>query len=77
MAQEKLTLEEILANPDERIKLLVEIIDDFVKSKAKRKNILKAIEYGFDTEDEEMILRYAKAYLSYKMPADDTDDEDN
>ena len=76
MAQEKLTLEEILANPDERIKLLVEIIDDFVKSKAKRKNILKAIEYGFDTEDEE-ILRYAKAYLSYKMPADDEDDEDN
>lgn len=73
MAQEKLTLEEILANPDERIKLLVEIIDDFVKSKAKRKNILKAIEYGFDTEDEEMILRYAKAYLSYKMPADDED----
>ena len=77
MAQEKLTLEEILANPDERIKLLVEIIDDFVKSKAKRKNILKAIEYGFDTGDEEMILRYAKAYLSYKMPADDADDEDN
>ncbi len=73
MAQEKLTLEEILANPDEQIKLLVEIIDDFVKSKAKRKNILKAIEYGFDTEDEEMILRYAKAYLSYKMPADDED----
>ena len=73
MAQEKLTLEEILANPDERIKLLVEIIDDFVKSKAKRKNILKAIEYGFDTEDEEMILRYAKAYLSYKMPANDED----
>ena len=73
MAQEKLTLEEILANPDERIKLLVEIIDDFVKSKAKRKNILKAIKYGFDTEDEEMILRYAKAYLSYKMPADDED----
>ena len=73
MAQEKLTLEEIPANPDERIKLLVEIIDDFVKSKAKRKNILKAIKYGFDTEDEEMILRYAKAYLSYKMPADDED----
>ena len=41
MAQEKLTLEEILANPDERIKLIVELIDDFVKSKAKRKNILK------------------------------------
>ncbi len=76
MAQEKLTLEEILANPDERIKLLVEIIDDFVKSKAKRKNILKAIEYGLEPEDEE-ILRYAKAYLSYKMPADDADDEDN
>ena len=43
MAQEKLTLEEILANPDERIKLLVEIIDDFVKSKAKRAHLQSSV----------------------------------
>lgn len=75
MALDKPTLEEILANPDERVKELLRFIDDALESEVSRKNIVRAINQVYG--DDEELLSYGKAYLSYKMPVDEeADDED-
>ena len=75
MAQDKLTLEEILANPDERVKTLLRFIDEAMESKMARKNIVRAMSQVFG--DDEETLRYGEAYLSYKMPVEQGDDDDD
>ena len=69
MARNKPTLEEILASPDERVKILLRFIDEAMESKMARKNIVRAMDQVFG--DDEETLRYGKAYLSYKLPDDD------
>ena len=76
MALNKPTLEEILANPDERVKTLLRFIDEAMESKMARKNIVRAMTQVY--RDDEETLRYGEAYLSYKMPVEDEegDNED-
>lgn len=75
MALDKPTLEEILANPDEQVKNLLRFIDEAMESNMARKNIVRAMNQVY-SEDEET-LRYGKAYLSYKMPAEDEEDDND
>lgn len=75
MAQNKLTLEEILANPDKHVKSLLTFIDSAMESKMERAYIVKTMTrvYG----DEEETLRYGKAYLDYKMPVGEDDENED
>ena len=72
MALNKPTLEEILANPDERVKTLLRFIDEAMESKMARKNIVRAMTQVY--RDDEETLRYGEAYLSYKMPLEEEED---
>ena len=74
MALNKPTLEEILANPDERVKTLLRFIDEAMESKMARKNIVRAMTQVY--RDDEETLRYGEAYLSYKMPLEEEEDDE-
>ena len=73
MAQDKLTLEEILANPDAHVKSLLEFIDSAVENKMDREYIVSTMSGIYGHEEE--TLRYGMDYLSYKMPVEDEEDE--
>lgn len=72
MAQDKLTLEEILANPDAHVKSLLEFIDSAVENKMDREYIVRTMSGIYGHEEE--TLRYGMDYLSYKMPVEDEED---
>jgi len=74
MALNKPTLEEILDNPDERVKTLLRFIDEAMESKMARKNIVRAMTQVY--RDDEETLRYGEAYLSYKMPLEEEEDDE-
>ena len=73
MAQDKLTLEEILANPDAHVKSLLEFIDSAVENKMDREYIVRTMSGIYGHEEE--TLRYGMDYLFYKMPVEDGEDE--
>lgn len=75
MALDKPTLEEILANPNEQVKNLLRFIDEAMESNMARKNIVRAMNQVY--RDDEETLGYGKAYLSYKMPAEDEEDDND
>ena len=74
MALNKPTLEEILTNPDERVKTLLRFIDEAMESKMARKNIVRAMTQVY--RDDEETLHYGEAYLSYKMPLEEEEDDE-
>ena len=75
MTQDKLTLEEILANPDAHVKSLLKFVDCALANKMDREDIVRTMKgvYG----DEEETLRYGMAYLEYESPAKAEEDEED
>ena len=77
MAQDKPTLDEILSNPDEKVKDMIALVDSALEKHLEPTDIDELLSSKYSGDEE--LLRYGNAYLDYKVQDwfDGTDKEED
>lgn len=76
MEYPKPTIEEILNNHNRKVKAAIQFVDIALECNVKREDIIRFVKDDcFYEHDGDEVLRFAIAYITYKLPLDDILDD--